>query len=84
MNTLIVPDNDKYKEFLNCFYLKQGFKNEAGEIQFDAIKEILVVDGAYDDSTADKILYPCKKIVPSQLDDLPVLVLRCILENVPD
>ncbi|KAF2882707.1 hypothetical protein ILUMI_23440 [Ignelater luminosus] len=83
MRTIKVPDDEKYKEYLNCFYLKQGFKNKAGEIQFDALKEVLMVDGEYDEHTADKILYPCKKIAPPQLDDLPALVLQCIFDNAP-
>lgn len=61
--------------------MKQGFRNAAGEIQFEELKDVLLDDGGYDKVTAENALYPCKKIASSDVDDLPVLVLRCLYKN---
>lgn len=75
--TLKLSDDPKYKQFLHCFYKKQGFQSEDGEIQFNKISELLQEDG----TDPEKLLGPCRSIrAPSE--DMPFLVLKCIIVNI--
>lgn len=78
--TLELPDDPQYKKYISCFYKKQGYQNEDGDILFYNIKN-MITDLANGTLAVD-IVNACKDFVkqPSH-EEYAYTVAKCLLET---
>lgn len=78
--TLEMPDDDdQYKAYISCFYKKQGYQNEDGDIVFYNIKNM--VTDLSNNTVAGVVVNGCKDLPkgPSH-EDYAYRVAKCLLE----
>lgn len=91
-DTLVVPTNNtQYRDFVNCFWKKQGYLTNDGSVAYDDIKDLLLTtknnEGIieYTEDEIDKTVETCRKVSDgAEAQAKAISALNCLFRSLPD